>query len=149
MDDTSHMLFFGFWDEAAALMDPTPYFPEGLDLDDMFSDATLAKPDWGQDREAMAKGHFSGISRSVLHEDLAVQLSMGPIVDRSLEHVCATDLAIVRGRSHLLKLIKRFQAGERVDGALGAYAAKRALPFSCVCPAGTDWRGEGMRMAAE
>jgi phthalate 4,5-dioxygenase oxygenase subunit len=31
---------------------------------------------WGQDRKAMAAGHFSGFTRSVLDEDVSVQLSM-------------------------------------------------------------------------
>jgi nitrite reductase/ring-hydroxylating ferredoxin subunit len=151
VDDTTHMLLFGFWDEAGPVQDVTAYFPKDLNLDDIFADADVSGPAWGQDREAMARGHFSGFTRSVLHEDLSVQLSMGPIVDRSLEHVCATDLAIVRGRRRLLDLIKRFEAGQPEHGDLRAYAAKRVLPFSCVCPAGTDWRTQEMRrpLAAE
>ena len=148
MDDTSHMLFFGFWDEAGPLQDVSSFFPGDLDRDDMFSDADTSGEAWGQDRAAIDSGHFSGFTRSVLHEDLGVQLSMGPIVDRSEEQLCGTDLAIVRTRRSLLKLLRSFEAGESVDGSLRAYAAERALPFSCVAPAGSDWRDQGMLRAA-
>lgn len=148
MDDETHMLFFGFWDEVGPLEDVSAFFPADLDLDDMFSDADIQRRAWGQDREAMASGHFSGFTRSVLHEDLGVQMSMGPIVDRSAEQLCSTDLAIVRTRGFLLDLVDRFAAGEAVDGALSAYGAKRSLPYSCIVPAGADWRREGMRRPA-
>ena len=87
----------------------------------------------------MAEGHFSGFTRSVLDEDVSVQLSMGPIVDRSLENIASTDLAIVRTRRHLLALLDRFESGVPVDGALHAYAKGGHLPFAEVAPAGADW----------
>jgi nitrite reductase/ring-hydroxylating ferredoxin subunit len=140
VDDENHMLFFGYWDEAGRLELDEKNFPPELDPNDLVPDAGGWENAWGQDREAMAAGHFSGFTRSVLDEDVAVQLSMGPIVDRSLENICSTDLAVVRTRRHLLSLLDRFEAGEPVDGALGAYAAEGHLPFSRVMPAGADWR---------
>jgi phthalate 4,5-dioxygenase oxygenase subunit len=98
---------------------------------------------WGQDRAAMAAGHFSGITRSVLHEDVAVQVSMGPIVERSLENLCSTDLAIVRMRRFLLDLLDRFEGGHPVDGALDGYRIEGHLPLGCSAPTGTDWRTIG------
>jgi phthalate 4,5-dioxygenase len=145
VDDETHLLFFGFWDEGGPVQDVTPYFPGEPNLDDLFADKDTTANAWGQDRAAMEAGHFSGFTTSVLHEDLGVQLSMGPIADRSREQLCSTDLAIVRTRRFLLDLIKRHEAGGAVDGALSAYGGKRTLPFSCVSPAGSDWRREGMR----
>ena len=147
MDDASHLLFFGFWDEAGPLEDVSGFFPDDLDLDDMFSSADTSGNAWGQDRAAMEGGHFSGFTRSVLHEDLGVQLSMGPIVDRSEEQLCGTDLAIVRMRRQLLKRVRAAADGGAVDGSLRAYAAARSLPFSCVAPAGADWRQPAMQRA--
>ena len=145
MDDENHMLFFGFWDEVGPLQDVSAFFSEDLNRDDMFSDADTTLPGWGQDRGAMSQGHFSGFTKSVLHEDLGVQMSMGPIVDRSLEHVCGTDLAIVQTRRYLLDMIRDFEAGRPVDRGLDAYRARRAVPFSCVATPGVDWRQDGMR----
>jgi phthalate 4,5-dioxygenase oxygenase subunit len=144
VDDETHMLFFGFWDEAGPLSDISKFF-SGLDPDNLVTEDFTRANQWGQDREAMAKGHFSGFTRSVLHEDVGVQMSMGPIVDRSLENLCGTDLAIVRMRSFLLDLLARQAAGEGVDGALAAYREGGHLPFSYVAPEGADWREGGQR----
>lgn len=146
VDDETHLLFFGFWDEAGPLSDISGFFSADLDLDNLAITGGDLNTAWGQDREAMAEGHFSGYTDSVLHEDVAVQMSMGPIVDRSGEHLCGTDLAIVTMRRFLLDLVERFDAGEPVDGGLSAYSAKQSLPFSCTASAGSDWRESGLEM---
>lgn len=144
IDDETHMLFFGFWDEEGALSDISKFF-SGLDPDNLVSEEFDRTNCWGQDREAMARGHFSGFTKSVLHEDVGVQMSMGPIVDRSEENLCSTDLAIARMRQFLLRLIDRHEAGEAPDGDLRAYAQAGFLPFSHVAPNGSDWREGGSR----
>lgn len=98
----------------------------------------------------MAAGHFSGILTSVLHEDLAVQESMGAIVDRSQEQLCGTDLAIVRMRQFMLDILRQQDAGSAIDRNLRGYAVNGYLPFSYEAPAGADWRlgGERNRQAA-
>jgi phenylpropionate dioxygenase-like ring-hydroxylating dioxygenase large terminal subunit len=150
VDDETHMLFFGWWDETGKLTDVSDYFA-GLDQDDLLKGDYTRANSWGQDRAAMTEGHFSGFTRSVLHEDLGVQASMGPIVERSLENLCGTDLAIVRMRDYLLDLMARQDAGEDVDGALDAYREGGFLPFSYVAPKGADWRegGQGRRKVRE
>ena len=145
VDDETHLLFFGFWDEAGPLSDISGVFPTGLDPDNLIGESFTRDNAWGQDREAMAKGHFSGFTASVLHEDVGVQMSMGTIVDRAREHLCGTDLAIVRMRRQLIDRITRFEAGEPVDGALGGYAREGHLPFSYVAEAGADWHNGGQR----
>ena len=145
IDDESHLLFFGFWDEAGPLSDISGIFPTHLDPDDLIGGDFNRDDAWGQDRAVMAEGHFSGFPASVLHEDVGVQMSMGPIVDRSRENLCATDLAIVRMRRQLLDRLVRFEAGEPVDGALAGYARDGHLPFSTVAQAGADWHLGGQR----
>ncbi|MDG2001970.1 MAG: Rieske 2Fe-2S domain-containing protein [Novosphingobium sp.] len=145
VDDTTHMLFFGFWDEIGPLTDISGFFPDELDHDNLISDEFLPHNCWGQDREAMAQGHFSGFTKSVLHEDVGVQTSMGPIVERSEENLCSTDLAIVRTREFLLEVIAEFEAGRAVDGEMAAYRDGGNLPFSCSAPVGSDWRNIGFR----
>ncbi len=144
VDDCSHMLFFGVWDETGTVVPMDRYFA-GLDPDDMLAGDFHRGNNWGQDREAMANGHFSGFTRSVLHEDLGVQMSMGPIADRSREQLCATDLAIVRMREYLLGVLARQERGEPLDGAMTAYEAGGYLPFSYLAPLGADWRLGGRR----
>lgn len=144
VDDETHMLFFGVWDESGTVQSMDRFF-DGLDPDDLLAGDFHRGNNWGQDREAMARGHFSGFTRSVLHEDLGVQMSMGPIVDRSAEQLCGTDLAIVRMRQYLLDLLRLQDEGRPVDGALSAYAQTGRLPFSYETDEGADWRLGGQR----
>ena len=117
--------------------------------------ADMGGPDnlWGQDREAMAKGHWSGIvGRGNAYEDFAVQESMGPIVDRTKEYLGTCDRVIYRARKLLLDAVKRHRAtgevpfvGDEVD-----YTSIRAVSFAF--PKGADWREidpEGLAEAAE
>lgn len=72
---------------------------------------------WGQDREAMEDGHWSGfVNRPQLFEDFAVLEAMGPIVDRSKENLCSSDLIIARTRRRLLDAIVDYEAGRGVWG---------------------------------
>jgi phenylpropionate dioxygenase-like ring-hydroxylating dioxygenase large terminal subunit len=145
VDDETHILFFGFWDSTGRLADVSKFFSADLDRDNLISpEANLANM-WHQDREAMARGHYSGLTTSVLHEDVAVQESMGPIVEREKEQLCATDLAIVRMRQFLLDQLRRQDAGEPVDGALANYAEGGYVSFSYEAPSGSDWRQGGQR----
>jgi len=150
VDDDTHILFFGFWDEGGKLADVSKFFSADLDRDNLISSEANADNLWHQDREAMARGHFSGFTTSVLHEDVAVQESMGPIVDRENEQLCGTDLAIVRMRQFLLDQLGRQDRGEPIDGALRHYAQGGYLPFSYETSAGADWRlgGERRKRAA-
>jgi phthalate 4,5-dioxygenase oxygenase subunit len=60
-------------------------------------------PNWGQDRAAMAQGRsFCGV-QGINRQDIVVQESMGPIVDRTLEHLGAADRAIIHFRRLLLE----------------------------------------------
>jgi phthalate 4,5-dioxygenase len=96
---------------------------------------------WHQDREAMKRGHWSGIvGRGNAYEDFVVQESMGPIVDRSKQHLGRCDLVILRAQSMLLRAIEAYQAegkiafaGEDVD-----FARIRAISFAY--PRGQDWK---------
>jgi phthalate 4,5-dioxygenase oxygenase subunit len=57
---------------------------------------------WMQDRELMRVESWSGI-RGLFVQDNAVQESMGPIVDRTIEHLGTTDAAIIKARKLYLK----------------------------------------------
>lgn len=95
---------------------------------------------WGQDRALMKQGHASGF-RELVMEDFVVELSMGPIVDRSKEHLSASDQAVVRARRLLLQAARDFQAGKRP-----ATAAHDTIDYRAIrsrggpVTAGADWR---------
>jgi phthalate 4,5-dioxygenase oxygenase subunit len=65
-----------------------------------------------QDRAAMdAKHSWSGF-HGITQEDAVISTSMGPIYDRSTEHLVAADAAIVRLRQRLLDSVRRMEAGQ-------------------------------------
>jgi phthalate 4,5-dioxygenase len=97
---------------------------QDYDLDNFTPITGDANNAWGQNREAMKTGHFSGFPQNVLTEDMVVQVSMGPITDRSQEFLSDSDAAITQARRSLLQAAKDFQdgkvplgAGEDVDHA--------------------------------
>jgi phenylpropionate dioxygenase-like ring-hydroxylating dioxygenase large terminal subunit len=61
--------------------------------------------DYLLDREAQRNGSYTGI-QGVSEQDAAIQNSQGPIVDRSREHLGATDIGLVRFRDYMLKRAK-------------------------------------------
>ena len=66
--------------------------------------------DWLIDREVQRTKTYTGI-KGVNTQDLAVQESMGAIVDRSLEHLGTSDKAIITYRRILLDVLRDFENG--------------------------------------
>jgi len=95
---------------------------------------------WGQDRYLMEKkGHWSGF-KAIATEDFAVGVSQGAIADRSLEQLCATDIAVVHLRRLLLDAVGEFAAGK-----VPTLANHAAIDYPGIRPvvdtlrAGQDW----------
>jgi phthalate 4,5-dioxygenase len=79
------------------------------------------------DRDAQKTQTFTGIS-GINTQDVAVQEGMGPIADRSEEHLGSTDRAIVMMRRLLLEAIRSIEAGGKPRGVDPAsYRALRAV----------------------
>jgi len=63
------------------------------------------------DREQQRTTSYTGIL-GVSEQDAAVQESMGPIVDRTLERLGASDTAVIAARRLLLREVKQLQQGK-------------------------------------
>jgi hypothetical protein len=101
---------------------------------------------WHQDREAMKRGHFTGITTGGNSmEDFIVQESMGPTVDRSLEYLSPVDVPIVRARRMLLNAVEAHRTKGVVSfmGAESGIQDLRAL--SVTLKPGVDWRSVDRR----
>lgn len=117
----------------------------GPDKNNFYDDPGGFENMWGQDREAMAKGHFSGFpKRHIYIEDFIVQEAMGPIVDRSKEYLSQSDMPIIYARRKLLAAARGYLKTGAVwgqDGMTGqAYKDIRSQAF--MCPADADWKVE-------
>jgi phenylpropionate dioxygenase-like ring-hydroxylating dioxygenase large terminal subunit len=83
----------------------------GLELDEEFRKKRNLTNDYEQDIDLMRTGNFTGI-RGIANQDHAATETMGPIVDRSKEHLGTSDLPVIHMRRILLKQVKAFQEGK-------------------------------------
>lgn len=121
VDDT-HCIQWVIWYKPSAPIPGDSYgawYFQGMDDDPDNGRSTVrAEDNWGQDREVMATGSFSGL-RGIAIEDLAIFESQGPIVDRSREHLGSSDAAVIRLRRVILDAVKAHAStGELVIDAL-------------------------------
>lgn len=144
VDDTHHVLFFGFWSMSREINDglylgvpPAQQSIVGdrpFDLDNFGGFSGGRDQNWGQDREAMQRGHFSGFTGNLLQEDTVTQISMGPIVDRTKEHLSSSDVAIIHARRVLLQALDNVAAGKPPVGTGPASDHLDVIPTDIVLP---------------
>lgn len=120
IDDTHTMLYFiktkidgvPIDDDLRAFHCARAGMRPGVDVDDNLNKTRTPENFWLQDRAAMESGRsFSGIV-GVQMQDAAVQESMGPIFDRSREHLGQTDVAVIRMRRLMLASARAFLNGD-------------------------------------
>ncbi len=106
---------------------------------------------WGFNAEEQQSNTFLGMGEDDInvHDQWACE-SMGPIADRTREHLGASDKAIIANRRLLIKAIESVQAGSTAPGlADAAIVPKMSGPDTVdgIAPAG-DWDGFWRRTAA-
>jgi phenylpropionate dioxygenase-like ring-hydroxylating dioxygenase large terminal subunit len=92
---------------------------------------------WLIDRQVQKTDTFSGID-GINTQDRAVQESMGPVVDRSKEHLGPADRAIIVARRLLLQAVKTVSEGGDPPGTGSSYYQARAIER--ILPQGVAWR---------
>lgn len=99
--------------------------PQDVDFANEFRSRRNKKNNYQLDRQAQKTETFTGIT-GINVQDRAVQESMGPIVDRSKEHLGPADRAIIVARQQLLHAIKAHQEGGTPLGLAPTYYTIRA-----------------------
>ncbi len=110
-----------------------------LDLNPDFTKAGTYSNKHRQDREAMKTKNFSGI-RGVKNQDYAVVESMGPIVDRTKEHLGASDAAITASRRVLLRAIQAVAEGQDAPGTRASVPSDLIVSEDFDIEPSEDWR---------
>jgi phthalate 4,5-dioxygenase oxygenase subunit len=118
IDDTHTM----FWHVRANLV--APYSDEerrihvaaaglvpGDGIDAQFNRTASRENNWLQDRDEMRLGDRLSGMHGTVNEDHAVQESMGPIVDRTNEHLGTSDQAVIRFRRLMLEAVSTNEDG--------------------------------------
>ena len=117
----------------------------GIDLDADYASLRTLENDFKQDREAMKAGNFTGI-KGIPNQDIAMWVSMGPIVDRTRDTLGASDLAIVEFRRLMVEAAQAVASG---GAALGTTEPRipqaQIASFQGILPKTSDWREIGGR----
>jgi phthalate 4,5-dioxygenase len=141
VDDENSRQWFIRWNVDHPLTEDTDTHAWYADLTvapDDFTELVRGQENWGQSRQLMAEGHFSGIPNLIL-EDVAIQESQGPIVDRSLEKLGTSDIAVIRARRLLLGALRRFTDDREVFGRFSEHHPQVA-GYAVTVEADEDWR---------
>ena len=144
IDDTHTAFYFLAWGDPAS----TPATEEwrkflgqqiGPDLDQYYGLKRNMDNRFGQDRQAMKAGNFTGI-KGFPNQDIAMWLTMGPIADRALERLGGSDQAVVEFRKRMVAAAQEFRDGKPALGTGAARAPKHTCSFQAVLPKTVDWR---------
>jgi phenylpropionate dioxygenase-like ring-hydroxylating dioxygenase large terminal subunit len=92
------------------------------------------------DRAVQKTKTFTGIV-GINTQDMALQEGMGPICDRSKEHLGTTDKAIIACRQLLLEAVAAVEEGKPPRG-VDPSTYERVRPYDAVVPVGKVWETE-------
>ncbi|HET6605348.1 MAG TPA: Rieske 2Fe-2S domain-containing protein [Rhodopila sp.] len=142
MDDTTTMVFNWAYCPDGDLGD-VEWFERSLGNGALHVDQTTFESyantgnDYMLDRTVQRTESFSGID-GINVQDRAIQESMGPIVDRSKEHLGPADKAIIQARKLLRNAVDTVAAGGAPAGTGTSYYLLRA--HEAILPREADWR---------
>jgi phthalate 4,5-dioxygenase len=112
-------------------------FGVDVDVEDNFRSVRNRANRYRIDRQLQRTQTFTGIT-GLNTQDRAVQESMGPVFDRTIEHLGTTDMAIIQARRQLLDAVKTVQQGGDPPGlSPSTYARLRA--YETVLPKDKHW----------
>lgn len=112
----------GYWMDA--------HFRKELNIDNWY----------GQDREWMKTGMFSGI-KGIVTQDHAVSETQGRILDRTQEHLGYSDAAVVAWRRQIIRAARSLaEDGEIPQTLTEGFAWSAIKAVTTICPAEQTWR---------
>ena len=144
MDDT-HTLYFGMSTPRApgeastpAIADARPG-PNGTGWYDRFRLDADETNDYGLDRERQARDvEYSGIA-GVHLQDQAITESMGPIYDRTKEHLGSSDAMVIRVRRRLIAAARALAESGATPPGVDRPEAYRQRSGGVILDEGADW----------
>jgi hypothetical protein len=154
MDDETTLVWSVYWHPLRPVADGAPARPQGrrsqaFDGPEEYLPPTTAPAgrwrwkanasnDYLLDYEAQRTRRFSGIPTIPL-QDQAVTESMGPTMDRSVEHLGSTDAAIIRARRRLLDAAIHLRDTGVPPASVDDAALFRVRSASGLLPKGASW----------
>ena len=152
IDDVNCMFYWIAWHETKGIgQDAWRRFcaaTPGVDLDPQWRKRRTLANDYEQDRARMKVGDFTGIE-GIPTQDMAMWESMGPIADRSQDHLGSSDAAIIQFRRQMVAAAKAVAAGGPALGTTTPHRHLDLASFEGLVPKTTDWRAFTLRRARE
>jgi phthalate 4,5-dioxygenase oxygenase subunit len=146
--DDEHTMFYGvFFSQNGSTVDEAATrrahsLEPGVDLDHNWIKRGNESNWYLQDREAMKQGDWTGI-KGFTNQDMACQETMGPITDRTQEHLGTSDIAIIRMRRRMLEAVRKFQAGDPLIGRTGDIDWGTVKSEQLIMPKTEPWQSLG------
>jgi len=115
------------------------YLPQTTDWLGRFNIEQTMANDFLVDREAQRTGKsFTGIP-GIRQQDMAVTESMGPIYDRTHEHLGTTDAMIIRARRRWIKAAEALRNKGEIPPGVDDPAVYRQRSGETILPRTADW----------
>jgi phenylpropionate dioxygenase-like ring-hydroxylating dioxygenase large terminal subunit len=132
---------------AAAARQPNPnrsdthfdFLPDTTDWLGRFRPAPRAENDWLISREDQKTIEFTGLRGGAVIQDQAVTEAMGPILDRTAEHLGHSDMMIIRTRQRLSQALKAFRENGTIPPGVDNPEVYRTRSGWLILPNGVDW----------
>lgn len=116
------------------------YSQPGIDLDEHWVSKRQPANRFGQDRQAMKLGNFTGVP-GIPNQDIIMWVSMGAIVNRSTDRLGASDMAVVEFRKLMVDAATKVARGEAAIGTTPDTPPHRIIrSYEGVHSKETDWR---------
>jgi phthalate 4,5-dioxygenase len=153
VDDTHTAFYFIAWGDPAHTPETETWRrflrqTVGVDLDAQYRPLRTRENRFGQDRQAMKAGNFTGI-KGFPNQDLAMWVTMGPIADRTQERLGASDLAVVEFRRTMIEAAHHYQKSGHVIGQAEGALPGNVCSFQAMIPKSEDWRAYPARPVLE
>jgi phthalate 4,5-dioxygenase oxygenase subunit len=147
MDDENTMFYGIFFSQDGSLVSTEEtvkkhHVVPGVDLDRNYFKLGTIDNWFNQDRAAMKNGSYTGI-QGFTNQDMACQETMGPIADRSQEHLGTSDIAITCMRRRMLEALRSFQSGGTPMGIDQSIPYQRIRSEQKVIPIDQPWQTVG------
>jgi phthalate 4,5-dioxygenase oxygenase subunit len=147
--DDERTIFYGvFFSQDGSPVDEAEtrrrhHIEPGVDLDRNWFRIAQVDNWFNQDRAAMENGtSWTGI-QGFSNQDMACQESMGPVVDRTAEHLGNSDIAIIRMRKRMLEAVRLFQDGKPLIGLDPNLPYDKIRTEQLIVPIDQPWQSVG------
>ena len=140
-DDTHTAQIVTYWDKDRPIDRERILRVLGLDQSGVWIDDHIKQNpenNWMQDRAAMRRGSWSGLT-GLGQEDSAVNLSQGPILDRTRETLVPADVACIHVRKMLLNELERTPDAAAPPLAIAPPNTATIQAIEVTLPRGADW----------